>query len=97
MRRAGLARFGLGKSTGPVDEASLRALTLAVLEGVGDARLGHWEEQGKIAIHIRRRCTPEEAAEIGGAVDIHHTQEAETRRNIMQRFLPLSLRDYPAL
>ena len=72
-------------------------MALEVLEGVGDARLGQWEEDGEIAIHIRRRCAPEEAAETGGMVDIRHTQEAERRRNIMQRFLPLSLRDYPAL
>jgi hypothetical protein len=74
--------FGLSDDT-------LRAKALRVLEGVGDSRLGQWEERGPKAFHIRRRMTDEEAKRVGGVSDIRGTNEATKRFERMRPYLPL--------
>lgn len=59
-----------------------RALALRVLEGVGDASAGQWEEwTGETgAYHIKRRLTAEEEKLTGPAVDIRGDAEEVARR-----------------
>jgi len=61
---------------------------LEVLEGVGDDALGHWEESGVKAYHIRRRLSAAEEALIGPACDLRGSKEAEERLSKAWRYLP---------
>jgi hypothetical protein len=63
-----------------------------VLDGVGDASLGQWEERGETAWHLRRRLTTEEQASIGPACDLRGTKEAQHRLTNAWRWLPFTLR-----
>lgn len=56
----------------------LRRMANKVLDGVGDARLGEWEEQHR-ALHVRRRLTAAEQLRVGPVVDVRRTAEAITR------------------
>lgn len=62
---------------------------LRCLSGVGDAAAGEWREIGEKAVHLRRRLTVDEAALVGGVVDVRGTAEAMRRFNRMQRHLPV--------
>lgn len=82
--------MGLG---GPVWHASIkpraamsaravRKLADRVLAGVGDARLGEWEQSRLAeggAFHLRRRLSVDEAARVGPVVDVRCTAEARDR------------------
>ncbi len=59
----------------------MRRETLAreVLDGLGDASLGEWVEEGERAVHVRRRLTATEAVPIGEVVDVRGTPDAATR------------------
>jgi hypothetical protein len=59
-----------------------RYKALQALDGVGDEKLGQWEEIGEKAVHVRRRLTDDEAKMVGGVRDIRGTQEA---RAIVER------------
>lgn len=67
---------------------TLRSLALAALSGVGDDKLGQWEEQGQHAYHVRRRLTPSEQRPIGDAVDCRGTPEAIRRFAGARRWMP---------
>jgi hypothetical protein len=57
---------------------ALRRIALGQLSGVGDRRLGEWEEQW-MAYHVRRRLSAEEQQLVGDVVDIRRTPEAVER------------------
>jgi hypothetical protein len=58
------------------------------LEGVGDAGLGEWVEQGDIAVHVRRRLTEREELLVGPVIDIRGTSEATERLRSVSHLLP---------
>lgn len=62
-----------------------------MLQGVGDAALGEWVEDGEIAYHIRRRMTAAEDALVGPVVDVRGTPEALQRFERVKRYLPPGL------
>lgn len=66
------------KARRPLGRRELRRLALRVLDGVGDARLGQWEEQHG-AYHVRRRLTDREALLVGPVEDVRGTDEAKRR------------------
>ncbi len=82
MWHVSISGFGLSVET-------LRTKALRVLEGVGDADLGQWEELGPKALHVRRRLTGKEAAQVGGVCDVRGTPEAQKRFDAMAAHLPL--------
>jgi hypothetical protein len=65
------------------------------LAGVGDAALGEWEERGDVAVHLRRRLTADEAANIGPVIDVRGTWEGQKRLTRMRRFLPPQIAQLP--
>jgi hypothetical protein len=67
---------------------TLRAVALRTLDGVGDATLGQWEERGRLALHVRRRLTIDEARRIDGVKDIRGTPDALKRFERMRPHLP---------
>lgn len=68
--------------------STLFAIAERVLEGVGDRFAGEWREVGQCAVHLRRRLTAIEAAEIDPVCDIRGTPEAAERVRAMRRVLP---------
>jgi hypothetical protein len=70
-----------------LDRDQLRQLAFIHLEGVGDFRLGQWEEWSPTAnvYHVRRRLSPAEQESVGPALDIRGTREADRR---IRRVLP---------
>jgi hypothetical protein len=66
----------------------LRDACFSALDGVGDCRLGEWEEEGEIAYHVRRRLTEEEAIGVGPVVDVRNTGDAQRRFDRMRSHLP---------
>jgi hypothetical protein len=72
-------------------------LALDELAGVGDATLGEWRELGNVAVHLRRRLTPVEAAigQIAAVVDVRGTPEFTTRIDAMRAWLPPAMRNMP--
>lgn len=58
-----------------VTEKELRRMANKVLEGVGDARRGEWQERHE-SLHVRRRLSAAEEAIVGPVVDIRRTAEA---------------------
>lgn len=67
------------KVAGKNHRRDLLPLALRVLAGVGDARLGQWEEFTGYALHLRRRLTQEEEAAVGPAIDLRGTDEWQRR------------------
>lgn len=59
-------------------EHELRRMARKVLDGVGDRRLGEWEERHG-AFHLRRRLSAIEAQMVGPVIDIRGTDEARRR------------------
>ena len=74
---------------------ALFAVAEKVLDGVGAASLGEWREIGGVAMHLRRRLTPSEAAVIGPVVDVRGTWEHHKRLNRIRRYLPEKLQRLP--
>lgn len=72
----------------------LLRLALKALNGVGDAALGEWGEEGQRAYHLRRRLSAEEAKSTGQPLDIRGTKEGELRFESVSRFIPAHLRDW---
>jgi hypothetical protein len=68
-----------------------------VLAGVGDGKLGEWEEVGEVAYHLRRRLTEREmkAGGILGVEDVRGTNEHERRVEAVRPFLPKLLASRP--
>jgi hypothetical protein len=62
-------------------------LARLALEGVGDARLGEWVEHRRIAVHVRRRLTLDEALVTGPVVDVRGTPEARQRYDAAATYL----------
>ena len=77
--------------TVPYSREALRLLALRALAGVGDARAGEWEEWTGYALHLRRRLTEEEAAQIGPVVDVRGTREGQQRCAKMRRYVPVAM------
>jgi hypothetical protein len=73
------------------------ALAEQELRGVGDASLGEWREGGAVAVHLRRRLTPQEMKRgaIAGVVDVRGTIEHVARVERVRPFLPAPLRTLP--
>jgi hypothetical protein len=57
----------------------LEATARSILAGVGDAELGEWLETKPRVVHLRRRLSAREAAEVGPVVDIRGTPDAVAR------------------
>jgi hypothetical protein len=70
------------------DTAARRLTALRVLGDAGDAVLGEWWEEARIATHLRRRVTQDEAATIGPVVDVRGTPEGAHRLAAVRRYLP---------
>lgn len=87
--------MGLG---GPVWHASASAGTEATawamaeraLRGVGDPALGEWRQAGRLAVHLRRRLSAPERAELGGLEvrDVRGTYEERRRLDAVLRKVP---------
>ena len=71
-----------------------REIALKELLGVGAVLLGQWEDVTGTVFHLRRRLTAGERKDIGEALDIRGTDEAERRWLAVQRFLPLGYKDW---
>lgn len=73
-----------------ISEAEMWRAAERGLAGVGDQAAGEWRETGKLAVHIRRRLTPEEMRRGGitGALDIRGTPEATRRIAAVRPYLP---------
>lgn len=84
-----------GSYAGGSHADELFVIAESVLHGVGDPALGEWRERGEIAVHLRRRLTPAEAAIVGPVVDVRGTWEHEKRINRMRRYLPEGMRLLP--
>lgn len=69
-----------------------RHRALGVLDGVGDDALGHWEEEGGIAYHVRRRLTADEETMVGPVRDLRGLKEGQERLTRAWRYLPFTLR-----
>jgi hypothetical protein len=69
-------------------EATLRRFAFAALAGVGDAKLGEYEEYSGRAFHLRRRLSLDEQAMVGEVVDVRGTPEAERRLRPVRHLLP---------
>lgn len=64
-------------------DQALRAIKL-----VGDVNAGQWiDYKNPKFVHVRRRLTEKEQAEIGPAVDIRGTQEEATRLEKIDRIM----------
>lgn len=57
----------------------LKTQAFILLEGVGDASLGQWEEYTGYAFHLRRRLSSSEQSKVGDAIDTRGTPEQEKR------------------
>lgn len=66
----------------------LRSAALEALTGVGDEKLGQWEEWSGRAFHVRRRLSPVEQAKVGDVLDIRGTPEANRRLAPVRHMLP---------
>lgn len=73
---------------------ALRALAFAALEGVGNPKLGQWEEQGQRAHHVRRRLSEREQKPIGEAVDCRGTDEGLRRFARACKWMPPPVADF---
>ncbi len=69
-------------------EATLRRFAFAALAGVGDSKLGEYEEFSGRAFHLRRRLSLAEQALVGDVVDVRGTPEAERRLRPVRHLLP---------
>ncbi len=74
----------------PPDRTSLHRFALAALDGVGDAKLGEWEEWTGYAFHVRRRLSVAEQATVGDVVDVRGTPEAARRIARVWQYASLS-------
>lgn len=72
----------------PLRPEVLRAAALLAIKGVGDARVGEWEEYTGYAFHIRRRLNAVEQRAVGEVIDIRGTPEADRRLAVVKRWLP---------
>lgn len=69
--------------------ATSRALARRALDGVGDARLGEWEEAGTgTIVHVRRRLTAGEARLVNVIRDVRGTAEESARVAALLRDAP---------
>lgn len=81
-----------GKAT---DKRFMRDAARTALLGVGDARLGEWEEYSPgHAYHIKRRLSTEEQDHVGNPVDIRGTPEQDQRCAAMQLYLPAQIKHW---
>lgn len=62
----------------PMHDRELRRIAHLALAGVGDRRLGEWEQKER-AFHLRRRLSRIEQQRVGDVVDIRCTPEARRR------------------
>jgi hypothetical protein len=69
-------------------EATLRRYAYVALTGVGDSKLGEYEEFSGRAFHLRRRLSLVEQADVGHVIDVRGTPEAERRLRPVRHLLP---------
>ena len=62
-----------------VESKKAKRIIRMVLKGVGLAS-HEWREMGECAMHHRRRATADEAAFVGGVVDVRGRDEVNTPR-----------------
>lgn len=67
-----------------------------ILEGLGDADLGEWVEEGSLALHVRRRLSEDEARGIGPALDIRGTPDARERVRRLVGQIPVAIERWAA-
>lgn len=78
----------------PFSAPSLRAIAMKVLDGVGDASLGQWEQVSPRALHIRRRVSDAEWAGRPWGHDLRGTDEAKQRLAAVAHLLPPDWDEY---
>lgn len=66
----------------------LRKIALRELGGVGDWKLGQWEEFTGRAFHLRRRLSDAESKIVGPLRDIRGTEEAVRLLEPLRPLLP---------
>ena len=71
----------------------LESVARSILSGVGDAALGEWVEVGELAVHLRRRVSASEAADVGPVIDMRGTPGAKGRLFRAEQWLPARLVD----
>ncbi len=69
----------------------LRKRALLSLIGVGDEKLGQWEEWTGKAYHIRRRLSDAEFFIVGLVLDVRGTDDGEIRFSELCQWLPSQL------
>lgn len=72
----------------PLSDRALLSAVERVLDGVGDPELGQWIERTDRALHLRRRLSHDEAAQVGPVVDVRGTWEARKRISRVAHLLP---------
>lgn len=72
--------------------AVLQAAAQLAIKGVGDTRLGEWEEWTGFAWHVRRRLSAREQRPVGQVVDIRGTAEEARRLAAVDRWLSAGAR-----
>lgn len=70
----------------------MRHLAEKALWGVGDARLGEWIATRPMAVHLRRRLSAAEAADVGPVRDLRGTIEGWARYDAIAHTLPAMVR-----
>jgi hypothetical protein len=82
-----------------IDPFQSRRIALAALHGVGDPKLGQWEERGNGGVyHVRRRLSVEEQKVVGEARDIRNTAEEHERIDrLLDAVHPLVARQITAM
>lgn len=63
-------------------------MTAQLLHGIGDVALGEWREQGRVALHQRRRLTEIEWGDKPWGMDYRNTPEGERRLEPCRPWLP---------
>lgn len=80
-------------STAGADKAVLSMAAQTQLLGYGDPSLGQWTEWTGYAYHLRRRLSLAEQQQVGVAVDVRGTPEAEARVVRLLAAIPLGQRE----
>lgn len=71
-------------SVNTATQGQAELMARSALNGVGDASLGEWVENGHgHIVHLRRRLSEDEESVIGPAVDIRGTPEEERRMDTL--------------
>jgi hypothetical protein len=76
-----------------VNRALLWKIAHVALWGVGDTIAGEWREEGKTAVHLRRRLTKAEWGDRPWGMDYRGTPEGHARLAANQAWLPVGYQE----